>query len=254
MEFEDLIVKIFDSTRQKSGILIDDGFVLTCAHGFIDKGTLSFSEKLSGKIKVKNVDDAIYFRDDNSDICIIYSKNMAEIIMTLDLKYPKIAKNINNLGDKVYGWGFPWYAKNCSATLFKSYISRKEPGKDHIQSSINCGNSGGPVFTKNSELCGLVIDKVCLKHEIAEIESDFSNFDKSLLPFTEGLKITNIMNKIKNINEKVNDLIRYSEYGSASFINHEVILEFLKNSSKRIMINEDLRQAIKKILVKNEVD
>ncbi|HWK23661.1 MAG TPA: serine protease [Ureibacillus sp.] len=132
-----------------SGVLIGDGTrIITCSH-CIKPNRLNIA-RLSGEEKVQKC--KIIFNDPITDIAIL------EVDKSLG-KGVKIGKSSAvKIGQEAFVVGFPLNIKKITA--LSANIAGFEPldGFEliRIDSSINHGNSGGPLFNSKGELIGIV--------------------------------------------------------------------------------------------------
>jgi serine protease Do len=133
-----------------SGVLIGDGTqVLTCSHCVIPglSNTIKFSEKN------EVYEGQIIFNDPKKDIAVIeFKQSMGPGVTLRDSSTVKI-------GQEAFVVGFPNNIDKITA--LSANIAGFEPLSDgydwiRIDSSINNGNSGGPLFNANGELIGIV--------------------------------------------------------------------------------------------------
>lgn len=261
--FSNLVVKIIysDIGSYSTGIMISDGFILTCAHCYLgDNFTLSLSPEFN-IVENKPEYECVYYKNENSDLCIMYFERIEKSISHLNLNYPKFLKKECQIGDKTFSWGFPFSDKAAkNPDLIKGIISSPldKCGCFKIQAPINNGNSGGPVFIKNKEngnfeLSGIVVSKSAIQEckEKLQFDSEIMEFEKSLMPFVENLKINKITSILQKLHERVRKIDYYATYGFGSFISINIIVEFLTECSNRIVMNEKIREKAKKVLTEN---
>ncbi|MDN4493375.1 S1 family peptidase [Ureibacillus aquaedulcis] len=132
-----------------SGVLIGDGTrIITCSHCI--KPDLINVARFSGEDSAKEC--KIVFNDPNKDIAIL------EVDKSLG-KGVKIGDSSSvEIGQEAFVVGFPLNIKKITA--LSANIAGFEPLNGfeliRIDSSINHGNSGGPLFNAKGELVGIV--------------------------------------------------------------------------------------------------
>ncbi len=134
-----------------SGVIIDDGHkILTCAH--------CINQKLyNGILDPSNNSNLLYgkiaFIDTNIDIAIIDMGRKIGPPLTVK------SSSVLEIGNEVFVVGFP-YAINSAKTLVTGHVAAFENGLIKIDTSVNNGNSGGPLFNLNGEILGIVNAKL----------------------------------------------------------------------------------------------
>jgi len=129
-----------------TGVIVADGSkILTCAHCVSE----NFINVIHFKEENKFINGNVIFLDINNDIAILDTKiiigNAAKI---------KSSSSIE-IGNEVFIVGFP-YKMSSEKTLTAGNIAAFEDGLIKIDTSVNNGNSGGPLFNKNGEIIGIV--------------------------------------------------------------------------------------------------
>lgn len=133
-----------------TGVLIGDGSkVLTCAHcvnhnfvnAIYDKNTNAF---YSG---------TIIFNDSNNDVAILDMGQVRGVPATIK------SASVMEIGNEVFTIGFP-YSFPGEKTLTSGHIAAFEDGWIKIDTSVNNGNSGGPLFNTSGEIIGIVNAKL----------------------------------------------------------------------------------------------
>lgn len=136
-----------------SGVLIDDGTkAITCNHCIMPNTTTVgvLSGQNQGQV------GTVIFSDANLDIAIIEFQQSLGNGVTLG--------NSNNIqtGEEAFVVGFPSHTPNITA--LSANIAGFEPNNGNqlikIDSSVNHGNSGGPLFNAKGELIGIVNAKI----------------------------------------------------------------------------------------------
>ena len=113
-----------------SGVLIGDGSkLLTCFHC------------------------DIIFSDKDNDIAILDLHTIIGIPATI------VSSSSLEIGNEVFTIGFP-YSFNSEKTLTTGNVAAFEYGLIKIDTSVNNGNSGGPLFNINGEVIGIVNAKL----------------------------------------------------------------------------------------------
>lgn len=134
-----------------SGVLIADGSkVLTCAHcvdSSLKNGILV--DKSSGLVQLAS----IAFSDYANDIAILDFWKPMGSPATL------VSSSALEIGNEIFTIGFP-YSINSEKTLTTGNIAAFENGGIKIDTSVNNGNSGGPLFNVNGEVVGIVNAKL----------------------------------------------------------------------------------------------
>jgi serine protease Do len=129
-----------------TGVLIGDGSnVLTCAHCVDESRTNGIYDPIAKDMKIGK----IVFIDKGIDIAI------------LELAKPfgnplKIKDSVSvEIGNEIFAIGYP-YTFPSAKTLVAGNIAAFESGLLKIDTSINKGNSGGPLLNSSGEVIGIV--------------------------------------------------------------------------------------------------
>jgi len=156
-KIKDSVVNIcvLNNTEEKkivssgTGVLIGDGTkIITCAHCI--KPKLVNTARFSGQGNAQKC--KVIFNDSKTDIAILeVSKSLGKGVDIRDSSTVKI-------GQEAFVVGFPLNIKKITA--LSANIAGFEPLNDfkliRLDSSINFGNSGGPLFNADGELVGIV--------------------------------------------------------------------------------------------------
>lgn len=137
-----------------TGVLIDDGSkILTCAHCVsMSQQNLIFDRKTQKSIPVS----VFFYGDPNiasQDIAILQASS------SLGCGIPIIHSANMEIGNEVFTIGFP-YTFTSEKTLTSGNIAAFESGLIKIDTSVNNGNSGGPLFNVNGEIVGIINAKL----------------------------------------------------------------------------------------------
>lgn len=132
-----------------SGVLIGDGTrALTCSHCIKPNSTSvgALSGQNNGQIAT------VIFNDPNLDIAIIEFQNPINPGVTIG-----DSDNVN-IGQEAFVVGFPSHTTEITALSANIAGFENHNGNRliKIDSSVNHGNSGGPLFNANGELIGIV--------------------------------------------------------------------------------------------------
>lgn len=132
-----------------SGVLIGDGTkALTCSHCIIDNTQTAglLSGQNNGQLAT------VIFNDPVLDIAIIQFQNsMGQGVFLGD-------SNTVEIGQEAFVAGFPAHSINITA-LFAHIAGFEQHNNNQlikIDSSVNHGNSGGPLFNSNGQLIALL--------------------------------------------------------------------------------------------------
>ena len=137
-----------------TGVLIDDGSkILTCAHCVSQtQQNVVFDRKTQKAIPVS----IIFYGNPNiniQDIAILQASS------TLGKGLPIIHSANMEIGNEIFTIGFP-YTFTSEKTLTSGNIAAFESGLIKIDTSVNNGNSGGPLFNSNGEIVGIINAKL----------------------------------------------------------------------------------------------
>lgn len=134
-----------------SGVLIADGSkVLTCAHcvdASLKNGILV--DKARGLIQLAS----IIFSDSDNDIAIL------DLGKSIGPSATLVSSSALEIGNEIFTIGFP-YSINSEKTLTTGNVAAFENGGIKIDTSVNNGNSGGPLFNVKGEVVGIVNAKL----------------------------------------------------------------------------------------------
>lgn len=134
-----------------SGVLIADGSkVLTCFHcvdANLKNGILV--DKSSGLVQL----GSILFFDKDNDIAIL------DIGKSFGPSATLVSSSTVEIGNEIFTIGFP-YSINSEKTLTTGNVAAFENGGIKIDTSVNNGNSGGPLFNTKGEVIGIVNAKL----------------------------------------------------------------------------------------------
>lgn len=140
---------VFCSTA--SGVLIEDGSkILTCFH-CVDENLRNgiLMDKSKGLVHLATI---IFSNKDNDIAVLDVGKPIgppATLVSSANLE----------IGNEIFTIGFPYSIKS-EKTLTTGNIAAFESGLIKIDTSVNNGNSGGPLFNKNGEVVGIVSAKL----------------------------------------------------------------------------------------------
>lgn len=132
-----------------SGVLIGDGsHAITCSHCIIQHTTTvgAFSGKNQGKIAT------VIYNDPAMDIAVIkFDQSLGGGVTIGDSTKALI-------GEEAFVVGFPMHTNTISALGANIAGFEEDRGNQliMINTSVNHGNSGGPLFNSNGELIGIV--------------------------------------------------------------------------------------------------
>ena len=147
-------VVIFDNTGRATstatGAIIDDGQkVLTCSHCCSTSLSTGIFDKHNSKAFAGNV----VFNDQKNDVAIIeFPYKIGDPL--------KIVKSSSlEIGNEVFTVGFP-YTFGSEKTLTVGNIAAFENELIKINTSVNNGNSGGPLLNLRGEIIGVVNAKL----------------------------------------------------------------------------------------------
>lgn len=161
-QVKDSVIRVISITGQGvnqsligagSGVLIDNGTkAITCSHCIIDNTTTVGVLSGQNQGQIGNV----IFNDANLDIAIIeFQQSLGTGISIGDSDSVEI-------GNEAFVVGFPSHTPNITA--LSANIAGFENGNGtqliKIDSSVNHGNSGGPLFNSEGELIGIINAKV----------------------------------------------------------------------------------------------
>lgn len=147
-------VVIFDNSNQlvstASGAIIDNGQkVLTCAHCCNSK----LNTGIYDKVNAKAFKGTIIFDDQKNDIAVI------EFPYRIGKPLKIVKSDFLEIGNEVFTVGYP-YVFGSEKTLTVGNIAAFENGMIKINTSVNNGNSGGPLFNVSGEIVGVVNAKL----------------------------------------------------------------------------------------------
>ena len=133
-----------------TGVLIGDGSkVLTCAHCV----NTNFINAIYDKSTNTYHSGTIIFNDLDNDIAILDMGQVMGVPATIK------SSSMMEIGNEVFTVGFP-YSFPGEKTLTSGHIAAFEDGWIKIDTSVNNGNSGGPLFNANGEIIGIVNAKL----------------------------------------------------------------------------------------------
>ncbi len=133
-----------------TGAIIDDGSkVITCSHCLDVSFRNCIYDKNTNQIK----QGSIIFNDKDLDVAILD--------MGINVGNPLPIKSSNSLeiGNEVFTVGFP-YTFPGEKTLTSGNVAAFENKLIKIDTSVNNGNSGGPLLNTNGEIIGVVNAKL----------------------------------------------------------------------------------------------
>ncbi len=132
-----------------SGVLIGDGSkVLTCCH-CIDANLKNGILENNNSIQLGN----IIFSDKANDIAIL------EFQAIIGVPAKIVSSSSLEIGHEIFTIGFPYTLKS-EKTLTTGNVAAFENGLIKIDTSVNNGNSGGPLFNTSGEIIGIVNAKL----------------------------------------------------------------------------------------------
>ncbi len=140
---------VFCSTA--SGVLIEDGSkILTCFH-CVDANSKNgiLIDKAKGLVQLAT----IIFSNKDNDIAVLDAGKPIGPPATL------VSSANLEIGNEIFTIGFP-YSIESEKTLTTGNIAAFESGLIKIDTSVNNGNSGGPLFNKNGEVVGIINAKL----------------------------------------------------------------------------------------------
>lgn len=132
-----------------TGTIIGDGtYVLTCSH--------CVNKTLQNGIFIKPnsfIPGKIVFDDSNLDIAIL------QFSSSLGASLKIVSSDKMEIGNEIFTVGFP-YKFPSEKTLTAGNIAAFEEDLIKIDSSVNNGNSGGPLFNVEGEIIGVINTKM----------------------------------------------------------------------------------------------
>ena len=146
------IVAIINDKQCSSGtgFLIGDGTkLLTCAHCVPPDSIIILLKNDDGIVDVKA--KVFYFDKENDFAILELDRKIGE---GLELEN---SENMH-IGNEIFTIGFPFYTNK--KTLLVGNISNLEKKFIYINSSVNHGNSGGPLLNVNGKVIGIVNAKL----------------------------------------------------------------------------------------------
>ena len=151
-----------------SSFLIGDGTqMLTCSHCIQKTSNQSLCLKDGNKM----IYDAITVAEDNTEHDFAILKLSHSLGQGLILEDSRTAK----IGSEVFTIGFP-YAYPATKSFTAGYVSALFKNSIRINSSVNNGNSGGPLFNSNGHVIGIVNAKMgCLSEKLKNFKNSKSN-------------------------------------------------------------------------------
>ena len=137
-----------------TGVLIDDGSkILTCAHCV----GMTQQNFIFDRTTQKPIPVSLFFYGNpniaSQDIAILQASSV--LGSGVDIKH---SANME-IGNEVFTIGFP-YTITSEKTLTSGNIAAFERGLIKIDTSVNNGNSGGPLFNCSGEIIGIVNAKL----------------------------------------------------------------------------------------------
>lgn len=195
-----------------SGFFISQsGLVVTNWHVVENGSDLEVQiPKLSKKFKA-----TVKIKDKNNDIAILQLIDFKyKDIYSLDIPYLISSTNTLKQGHKVFTLGFPLgdilgeESKLSDGMVSSLFGLQDDPRLIQISNPIQPGNSGGPLFTSNGELTGIVVASLNAKYFYEKaniipqnvnfaIKSDYLLNLISMLP--EEKEITSRVSKLNNL-------------------------------------------------------
>jgi S1-C subfamily serine protease len=143
-------VKIVSQIGTGSGIFFKKNDILTAAH-VVDKAekvTVLSTAYVSGEQEGK-----VVFKDEANDIAVVHVEEKGKALIPLECRRPDVQERVVHIG----------YPLRHGQTVIEGYImNRKQtegPWTDAslLDMAVAPGSSGGPVFSANSTLIGLVV-------------------------------------------------------------------------------------------------
>lgn len=181
-----------------SGVIIGDGSkVLTCAHCLNTKNLNGIYDNIEESF----IPGKISYLNQTIDIGILDMPNTIGV--------PAILKDSNQLeiGNEIFTIGFP-YSFPCEKTLTCGNIAAFEKGLIKLDSSVNNGNSGGPLFNVKGEVVGIVNAKLgSLSKFLENIESART---QTLMSIGGIDPVQTIQQMIREMNKNLNLGIGYA--------------------------------------------
>lgn len=147
------VVQINDNRQPLStatGAIIDDGKkVLTCSHCC----NKNFHNGIYNKVSGNFVEGKLIFDDIKNDIAILeFQTDVGPVL--------ELANSTRmEIGNEIFTIGFP-YNFGSEKTLTTGNIAAFENGLIKINSSVNNGNSGGPLLNMEGKIIGVVNAKL----------------------------------------------------------------------------------------------
>jgi len=194
-----------------SGFLIDGkGYLITNAH------VLNGSNAVIVQNKKGEVYDAKILSIDKDNDLAILKIDDDDFKPVGKLPY-SISKGSAELGEELYTLGYP----RDSITYNMGYLSAEsgfngDTASCQISLSANPGNSGGPVFNKNGEIVGILSAKqmqaegvvFAIKSKnifqmVDDLKNSDTSFEKIRMPLYSGLKGTDRVKQIKDVEDYV---------------------------------------------------
>lgn len=196
--------------RCGSSFLIGDGTImLTCSH-CIQKTSTQTICLISGN---KIICDSISVTDDDPKNDFAVLKLPYTLGQGLTLENSKNTK----IGNEVFTIGFP-YDYPATKSFIAGYVSALFKNSIRINSSINNGNSGGPLFNINGNVIGIVNAKMgSLSNYLKNVKEMESNY---------VIKIGGL-DAVSTIKELLSEMERNLNLG----IGYAISTEYLKTSN-----------------------
>jgi serine protease Do len=129
-----------------SGVYVDGDYGITCEHCITDINNMYVSFDLVNFIKITNIKT-----DSNLDLAV-FPLTHTNSSVTI-----RSAKNLE-VGNECFLVGFPMniIQKNASHAYISSFVIDNGVDLIRLDSSVNHGNSGGPLFNFDCELVGII--------------------------------------------------------------------------------------------------
>lgn len=137
------------ANSQSTGFLFAPKYILTTYHSIQNADSVFVENEFFPRTEA-----SVIYVNKGLDVALLYVKNLNTI------PFFQIYKNVYDLGQKVYTLGYP----TNQPVYNEGYISAVN-GYDNdtafyqITMSLNPGNSGGPLFSNDGKLIGMIVSK-----------------------------------------------------------------------------------------------